>query len=309
MENRISIREATTEEELTRFWEQLYLYFQRDILTGKQIEELRYFLGSEYHDQMMKLNDRGLDRCFFLFFHRNGREIGFALPVIYTTEDGKCFIMEFCVYPEFRGNGTGRECARVLLDWAKEHGAEYAEMNYGGDERREHFWQSVGFRKNGVDDWGDPLMLLPPNDDVPVTIEMLTDPEDWQLRKLENGYLKEIGEEPLTEDKQEMLAKAVRDGRITFFMAKRGYRSVGMCSVTKCFSTFACCDIGIFEDFYIEPVFRRKGIARLLTQAVQKWSKTTGLAILSVTCAPCDEEMYQSFGFDVHLGTAFAHII
>lgn len=309
IENRTSIREATTDEELARFWEQLYLYFQRDILTGKQIEDLSYFLGSEYHDQMMMLHDREQDRCFFLFFHRDGQEIGFAMPVIYTTEDGKCFIMEFCVYPKFRGNGTGRECARVLLDWARAHGAEYAELNYGGDDRRERFWQSVGFRKNGVDEWGDPLMLLPPNEDVPVTIELLTDPEDWQLRKLENGYLKEIGEEPLTEEKQETLAQAIRDGRITFFVAKRGCRSVGMCSVTKCFSTFACCDIGIFEDFYIEPVFRRKGIARLLTQAVQEWSKTNGLASLSVTCAPCDEGMYQHLGFDLHLGTAFAHII
>ena len=309
MENPITIREAATEDEIAYFWEQLYLYFKRDILADKPIEDLSYFLGSEYHEQMMKLHARQQDRCFFLFFERGGQEIGFAMPVIYTTEDGKCFIMEFCVKPEYRGNGNGRECARMLLSWARENGAQYAELNYGSDERRKRFWQSVGFIQNGSDEWGDPLMILPPNEDVPVTIELLTDPEDWQLRKLENGYLQEIGEEPLTEEKQERLSQAIRDGRITFFMAKRGHRAVGMCSVVQVFSTFACCNTGILEDFYIEPVFRGKGIARMLARAAQNWGKDNGLASLTVTCAPCDEGMYQALGFDARLGTTFAHII
>ena len=309
MENQIAIREAVTEAEISRFWEQLYLYFKRDILVGKPIEDLGYFLGSEYHEQMMKLHGRQQDRCFFLFFHRDGQDIGFAMPVIYTTEDGKCFIMEFCVYPEYRGNGTGRDCARVLLDWARENGAMYAELNDAGEERRERFWRSVGFQKNGADEWGDPLMILPPVEDVPITVEILTEPEDWQLKKLENGFLKEIGEKAATEEKQEQLIQAIRDGRISFFVAKRGYRAVGMCSVARCFSTFACTDTGVFDDFYIEPVFRRNGIARMLARAAQDWSKENGLASLTVTCAPCDEGMYQALGFEVRLGSAFAHII
>ena len=308
MKNQIRVREAVAENDSAIFWEQLYAYFKRDIHAGKDIANLEYFLSSDYRDQMIRLHNRKQDRCFFLFFHRNGQDIGFAMPVIYTTEDGKGFIMEFCVYPEFRGNGTGKECARVLLDWAREHGAYYAELNYGGDKRREHFWQSVGFIKNGADEWGDPLMILPPAEDIPITVEVLTDPEDWQLKKLENGFLKEIGEAPATEEKQKQLAKAIRDGKIIFFMAKRGFRAVGMCSVAKCFSTFACTDIGVFDDFYIEPVFRRKGIAKMLTQAAQRWSNENGLASLTVTCAPCDEGMYQALGFDTRLGSTFAHI-
>ena len=108
---------------------------------------------------------------------------------------------------------------------------------------------------------------------------------------------------------QEQLAHAIRDGKITFFVAKRGYRAVGMCSVAKCFSTFACTDTGVFDDFYIEPVFRKKGVARKLAQAAQKWSRENGLASLTVTCAPCDEEMYRSLGFGTRLGSTFAHII
>lgn len=308
MKKQITIREAVTENDAAAFWEQLHAYHKRDIFTDSDKEDLEYFLGQTYRDHIMKIYGRPQDRCFFLFFHRGGQDIGFAMPVIFNTEDGKCFIMEFCVYPEFRGGGTGKACAGTLLDWAKKHGARYAELNYGGKERRRRFWESVGFIENGADQWGEPLMLLPPEEDAPITVELLTDPEDWQLKKLENGFLREIGEAPSTEEKQEQLTQAIRDGKITFFAARRGDRAVGMCSVSRCFSTFTCTDVGIFDDFYIEPVFRKKGTARLLAQAAQEWCKENALASLTVTCAPCDEGMYQALGFDTHLGKAFAHL-
>ena len=308
MENQITIREAITETDVAAFWEQLHIYHKRDIFPSPNTEDLEYFLSSEYYDHMMKIHSRPQDRCYFLFFQRDGQDIGFAMPVIFTSEDGKCFIMEFCVYPEFRGNGTGKECARVLLDWTRENGALYAELNHGSNQRRRHFWETVGFIENGADEWGEPLMILPPVDDVPITVEILADPEDWQLKKLENGFLKEIGEKPATEGKQEQLAQAIRDSKITFFVAKRGYRVVGMCSVAKCFSTFACTDTGAFDDFYIEPVFRKKRIARKLAQAAQNWCKENSFASLTVTCAPCDEGMYQALGFDYRLGLTFAKL-
>ena len=231
------------------------------------------------------------------------------MPVIFTSEDGKCFIMEFCVYPEFRGNGAGKACANALLTWAKDNGALYAELNYGSDERRRHFWESVGFFENGADEWGEPLMILPPNEDIPITVEVLTAPEDWQLKQLENGFLREIGESALTEEKQKRLQRAIRDGKITFFIAKRGYRSVGMCSAAKCFSTFACSDNAVFDDFYIEPVFRKKGIARKLVGAAQAWCEDNGIASLTVCCAPCDEGMYRHLGFTTRLGATYVNQI
>ena len=129
-----------------------------------------------------------------------------------------------------------------------------------------------------------------------------------QLLKLINGFKKDIGEEPLTEERQQRLRQAMKDGRITFFLALCGDRAVGMCSAAKCFSTFACTDTGVFDDFYIEPVFRRKGIARMLAQAAQKWSRENSLSGLTVTCAPCDEGMYRALGFDTNLGKTFAYL-
>lgn len=308
MENQITIREATTESDVGIFWEQLHAYHKRDIFPDSDSEDLEYFLGSEYYDHMMKIYSRPQDRCFFLFFHRNGQDIGFTMPVIFTSEDGKCFIMEYCIYPEFRGNGTGKECARVLLNWAREHGALYAELNYGSNKRRRHFWESVGFIENGADEWGEPLMILLPAEEIPITVEVLLDPEDWQVKKLENGFKIEIGEEALTEEKQRQLQQAIKQGKITFFVAKRGYRAVGMCSVAKYYSTFSCSDTGVYNDFYIEPAFRGKGIARKLARAAQAWCKDNGISSLTACCVPGDEKMYQALGFEIGLGTTFAHI-
>lgn len=271
MKNQIIIREAISEADTAAFWEQLHSYHKRDIFPDPEDENLKHFLSdTEYRVQIEHVHNRLQDRCYYLFFERNGQNIGFALPVIFTSEDGKCFILEFCIFQEFRGGGTGRQCAAVLLEWAKEHGARYAELNYGGDERRLRFWKRVGFVENGVDEWGEPLMLLPPAEAVPFTVELLNDPTDWQLLKLENGFKREIGEESLTKIQQKQLQQAVRVGRITFFFAKRGYRAVGMCSVAAYYSTFSCSNVGVFEDFYIEPAFRNRGTARKLAEAAQK---------------------------------------
>ena len=290
MNDQISIREAITETDVASFWAQLRVYQQRDIFPDPEDESLDYFLSEDYRSQVQAVHDRKQNPLYYLFFRRHGQDIGFAMPAIFTTEDGKCFIMEFCVYPQYRGGGMGTQCAQALLRWAKERGAVYAELNYGGDERRQRFWARLGFVPNGADEWGEPLMLLPPEEALPFTVERLADPEDWQLMKLENGFLREIGEEPLSEKKQQRLKEAVGDGKITFFLAKRGYRAVGMCSVSPCYSTFSCAESGVFDDFYVEPAFRRQGIARQLVSAARNWAEENALSGLTVGCADCDAE-------------------
>ena len=308
MDNQIIIREAVAEADIEAFWAQLYAYYRRDILSDPEDGDREHFLGGEYRSHMQAVHDRPQVRCWYLFFTRAGMDIGFAMPVIFTSEDGKCFLTDFCVFPEFRGGGTGTQCAQALLRWAKARGAQYAELNYGSDARRKRFWSRIGFLPNGRDEWGEPLMLLPPEKAVPITIECLSDPEDWQLRRLESGFRQAVGEPVLTKKQQGRLAQAVRDGRLTVFLAKRGYRAVGMCSAVRCFSTFGCAETGVFDDFYIEPAFRRQGIARMLAQAAQDWARALGLSSLTVCCAPCDEGMYQALGFSAHLGTTFAHL-
>lgn len=308
----ITIKELTTQEETSRFWDRLCAYFRRDIFPEGELdreESLDYFLGEEYRAVMEKHRTRPVDPLCFLAFARDGADIGFAIPAFYPSEDGKCFIMEFWAEPEFRGGGTGAACARALLAWAGARGASYFELN-AEEEPRRRFWAALGFAPNGTDEWGNPCMLLPPEEALPLRVERLTDPDGpelgWQLLKLENSFLAEIREEPLTGEKKERLADAVRAGRIAFFLAMRGSRAVGMCSVSPCFSTFACGETGVFDDFYVEPPFRRQGAARLLARAAQGWCRERGMASLTVGCSAGDVGMYRALGFEVELGTMLA---
>ena len=298
--NQINIRIAATAAETQVFWQQLNAYFVRDIHTDSP-EDLEEFQSPDYHKTIETLRVRETDPLYFLFFHRDGQEIGFAMPVIYNSEDGKCFILEFCVYPEFRGSGTGTACARTLMEWATERGALYYELNAGGEDRR-RFWGRLGFLPNGLDEWGVPLMLCPPKESVPIEVRPLAEDDQWQFFHLQNSYKAEIGEEPLSDEAQERLKQAVKDGRITFFMAYRRIRCIGMCSVAQLFSTYGCKTMAVFEDFYVEPAWRHTGAARLLTSAAQSFCRQQGLSSLWVGCAPCDKSMYQSLGFDLELG-------
>ena len=141
-----------------------------------------------------------------------------------------------------------------------------------------------------------------------IVIEVLRDPADPQLLALQSGYKQSIGEAPLTEEQQRQLQQAIAAGRITFFVARCGERLVGMCSVARCYSTFTCADMGVYEDFYVEPAFRGSGLARRLAEAAQAWCRNNGIASLTVCCAPCDEKMYQSLDFSLPLGSTFAHV-
>ena len=301
MQNQITIRECVTPDEQELFWQLLREYFIRDIYPGENEQEP---CPKEYRQSIQALHDRAENPMHYLLFHQNGQDIGLALTVVYQTEDCKQFILEFCVFPEFRGNGTGKACAAKLLSWGRAHGAKFAELNAGGDPRRPRFWSSFGFIRNGRDQWGEPLFLLPPQEYIAPTVKILSDTED--LWNLESGFLAEVGEGPMDEAKQERLKKAIADRQITFFVAKRLNRPIGICSVSPCFSTFACKSCGVLDDFFVEPAFRRQGIARLLVSAAQEWCKEQGYASLTVGCSHGDIAMYRSLGFDFELGTMLA---
>ena len=157
----IVIRKAVTEEERSLFWERLRAYFCRDIFPDPEDEDRPYFLGDDYRRTMESLRTRPVHPVHWLVFSRNGQDVGFALAAVFTGEDGKCFILEFCVLPEHRGGGMGTACVRTLLNWAREQGAGYAELNCT-TPTRQRFWGRLGFVANGADEWGVPLMLLPP---------------------------------------------------------------------------------------------------------------------------------------------------
>lgn len=309
MKNQIIIREAITEQDLAFFGEQMRVYHKRDIFSNLNDHDKEYFLdNAHYQTNLENIRSKNKGHCYSLLFYLDDQKIGFALPVFYHQDYKRCFLMEFHVFSEFCENGMDSQCARELIAWINEKGTKYLEINCDTTQQQ-RFWQNFGFILNGVDELGVPLMILPPKEDIPIVIEILTAPENGQFKKLENRFLREIEEQPLTEEQQTQLAQAIWNGKITFFIAKCDHRMVGMCSVARCFSTFACSDTGVFEDFYIEPAFRKKGIARKLVQAAQDWCRENGIVSLTVCSAPCDEQMYQNLGFTISLGHTYAHLI
>ena len=121
------------------------------VYVGRRVPVTHYpFTIGSRNDNDLIITDSTVSRQHAELFRKNGQNIGLAMTVIYLTEDRKQFILEFCVFPEFRGNGTGKACARALLDWGKANGARFAELN-ADDPRRTRFWASFGFIPNGRD--------------------------------------------------------------------------------------------------------------------------------------------------------------
>lgn len=306
MSEQIRLREAKREE----YWKKHEEYLVRDIFPNCTIgspltkEDEEYFLSDDYRNHMNALCDREVDKAKIVFFEREGTKIGFCSYCTYNSEDGKCFIIDFCIYPEYRKKGYGKACFRQLQK--EETEALYYELNLS-NEVNESFWKSLGFQYNGFDGYGSILYaLIPENDEEKLFCEELRTEDYWQIRNLQNGYKAEIGEGFLSDVQQEQLIHAIGQGKIHFFVAKQRTRVVGMCSVSIIFSTFQCKCSGIFKDFFIEPLFRKKGISKLLSKYVFDWCKQQEIYSLWVGCADNDVKMYQYLGFEIPLGNLLA---
>lgn len=123
------------------------------------------------------------------------------------------------------------------------------------------------------------------------------------LRQLQIQYKRAIGEESPSDADFGRLFEAIAAGRILFYGGYDGERLVACCSVCPTFSTFNYRPSGVFEDFYIVPEYRHKGIARALARFA---FEASGAASLTVGCADVDVEMYRAIGFSVPLGNLLA---
>lgn len=131
----------------------------------------------------------------------------------------------------------------------------------------------------------------------------LTEADFSALTALQLCYKQEIGEDMPDEAALLRLQGAISDGRILFFGCEAQGRLLGLCSVTRGFSTFHYDTCGVFEDFYILPEYRHQGIARAL--AALAW-RESGVKSMTVGCADCDRAMYETIGFRVRLGNLLA---
>ena len=138
-------------EKIEDFWQIHYAYLNDDgIITDEEDKE--YFQSEEYRGIIKAHMQREIDRHHMVYFVENGIHVGAAQYNTYQSEDGKCFILDFWVFPEYRGNGTGHACFEVLEEYTRADGAMYYELN-SEKEASIRFWKSLGFVETGVDEW------------------------------------------------------------------------------------------------------------------------------------------------------------
>ena len=128
--------------------------------------------------------------------------------------------------------------------------------------------------------------------------------EDFDvLVPLHVAYKNEIGEDAPSPEELAALKDAIGNERILFFGCREKDLLVGCCSVSVTFSTFCYAPSGVFEDFYILPAYRHRGIARALVRFAYE---NSGVAAMTVGCADCDLPMYKALGFSVPIGNLLA---
>ena len=125
-----------------------------------------------------------------------------------------------------------------------------------------------------------------------------------QLKSLQKDYKEAIGENVPSETQFESLRKAIEEDHIHFYGCICDELLVACCSICVTYSTFNYDKSGVFEDFYIKPEYRHKGIARKLVAYAFEQSKVSSF---TVGCADCDVEMYQAIGFQIPLGNMLAY--
>ena len=161
----MTIKILHTEDELKKFWIMMDEYMVRDIFPYSSIgrvlsqEDKEWFFSSEYRNALYTLSKRDVDTFFFAFLTMKEEVVGFVYYGTYLSEDGKCFISEYCILPEYRNKGLGKEYFRVLKESEMRRGAKYFELNVS-NERNKGFWEKLGFKNDGFDEHNVMLMKL-----------------------------------------------------------------------------------------------------------------------------------------------------
>ena len=152
----ITIQEIPVEE-VESFWEIHIKYLVEDgIITDEEDKE--YFQGSDYRNILKEQMLCDKDRHHMIYFVRDGIRIGACQYRTFQSSDSECFIMDFWVFPAYRGNGTGHDCFYALLEYTQKDGAIYYVINCSKEDSR-RFWLSLGFADNGIDEYGGKLMI------------------------------------------------------------------------------------------------------------------------------------------------------
>ena len=150
-----------SESDIDLFWQWRDKYMRTDILPNSTFEpatdeEYEWFFSQKYKDVIMEAFYRDTAILRIVFLREDGANIGFAVYVIYHSEDGKCLVVEFNVDESHRSKGVGTLFFEMLREHVRGEGAEYLSLNVS-NENNERFWERNGFVKSAKDEHGSYL--------------------------------------------------------------------------------------------------------------------------------------------------------
>lgn len=165
---KIIIKKLETDEEIAEFWKVKRAYEENDIFphlaedekTKKEI--MAWFCSSEYYEIIMSLHKKdtagGSTLQFVFFYNEKNQYLGFCMYKIYTKEDGKAFILDFCIDKKVRNRGVGKMVVSYLEHYLKREGATYCALNTSNSNNR-RFWLSQGYVFKETDNHGEKVYV------------------------------------------------------------------------------------------------------------------------------------------------------
>ncbi|WP_461040707.1 GNAT family N-acetyltransferase, partial [Tepidimicrobium xylanilyticum] len=113
-----------------------------------------------YHlqEHIMNAFSRDKDPLKIIFFMKNNEYVGFCTYVTYLSEDGKCLIVDYCIDAKYRNQNLGRQFFYLLKDQVIKEGGKYFALNLSNEDNQ-RFWQSLGFEKAYIDEYGEDVYI------------------------------------------------------------------------------------------------------------------------------------------------------
>ncbi len=138
-----------------------------------------------------------------------------------------------------------------------------------------------------------------------VTVERASWDRADEVRSLLAAFARAVGEPPPDAEAWRRIAAAAQRDEIRFYLAREGTLAIGVASMTLGFSTYHGAPFAHFDDLYVVPDRRGRGVARLLLQALQRAALERGCASAMGGCSAGDVAMWEHLGFR-RIGTLMA---
>ena len=297
-EKNLEIQVVNSEEEFKLFWDMHYEYMNRDIFPNDELgleiteKEGEWFFSSEYKKHMYKLFLRDIDKAYPILFKKEKEVVGFCMYCTYHSEDGKCFIIDYCILPEFRNDNLGTSFFNKVKEIEVSKGAKYFELNVS-NKRNMNFWLKQGFNFNGIDDYG--------------SVKLTTKKDDVLLINVDENNWTELTSLKLSEEQLKYVASPIgilargyiyRNSNARVFGIQKENRIIGMLMVRDIDEKPECYEL---QQFLIDVNYQNKGYGHKALKLILDYLYVEGRYDNVEVCVKKEDvnaiKLYKKIGF------------